>query len=95
MIVKANLVRAFAPIWQIILPWIRALGDGLVWISNQLIRFINFLTGSNIKPLQGFQEAKQVVDDFKRIASPTKDLFDLKDPNKQARNQKKYKRHSK
>lgn len=85
MIVKANLVRAFAPIWQIILPWIRALGDGLVWISNQLIRFINFLTGSNIKPLQGFQEAKQVVDDFKRISSPTKDLFDLKDPNKQAR----------
>ena len=85
MIVKANLVRAFAPIWQIILPWIRALGDGLVWISNQLIRFINFLTGSNIKPLQGFQEAKQVVDDFKRIASPTRDLFDLKDPNKQAR----------
>lgn len=85
MIVKANLVRAFAPIWQVILPWIRALGDGLVWISNQLIRFINFLTGSKIKPLQGFQEAKQVVDDFKRIASPTKDLFDLKDPNKYAK----------
>ena len=89
MIVKANLVRAFAPIWQIILPWIRALGDGLVWISNQLIRFINFLTGSKIKPLQGFQEAKQVIDDFKRIASPTKDLFDLKDPDKQARELKK------
>lgn len=85
MIVKANLVRAFAPIWQIILPWIRALGDGLVWISNQLIKFINFLTGSKIKPLQGFQEAKQVVDDFKRISSPTKDLFDLKDPNKYAK----------
>ena len=89
MIVKANLVRAFAPIWKIILPWIRALGDGLVWISNQLIRFINFLTGSKIKPLQGFQEAKQVVDDFNRIASPTKDLFDLKDPNVQARELKK------
>lgn len=85
MIVKANLVRAFAPIWQVILPWIRALGDGLVWISNQLIKFVNFLTGSNIKPLQGFQEAKQVVDDFKRISSPTKDLFDLKDPNKYAK----------
>lgn len=85
MIVKANLVRAFAPIWQIILPWIRALGDGLVWISNQLIKFINFLTGSKIKPLEGFKEAKQVVDDFKRIASPTKDLFDLKDPNKYAK----------
>lgn len=89
MIVKANLVRAFAPIWKIILPWIRALGDGLVWISNQLIRFINFLTGSKIKPLQGFQEAKQVVDDFNRIASPTKDLFNLKDPNEQARELKK------
>lgn len=89
MIVKANLVRAFAPIWQVILPWIRALGDGLVWISNQLIRFINFLTGSKIKPLQGFQEAKQVVDDFNRIASPNKDLFDLKDPNEQARELKK------
>lgn len=85
MIVKANLVRAFAPIWQIILPWIRALGEGLVWISNQLIRFINYLTGSKIKPLEGFKEAKQVVDDFNRIASPTKDLFDLKDPNKYAK----------
>lgn len=85
MIVKANLVRAFAPIWQIILPWIRALGEGLVWISNQLIKFINYLTGSKIKPLEGFKEAKQVVDDFKRIASPTKDLFDLKDPNKYAK----------
>lgn len=85
MIVQANLIRAFSPIWRIILPWIRALGDGLVWISNQLIRFINFLTGSNIKPLQGFQDAKQVVDDFKRISSPTKDLFDLKDPNKYAK----------
>lgn len=85
MIVKANLVRAFAPIWQIILPWIRALGEGLVWISNQLIKFINYLTGSKIKPLEGFKEAKQVVDDFNRIASPTKDLFDLKDPNKYAK----------
>lgn len=82
MLVKANLVRAFAPIWQIILPFIRLLGEGLLWLSKIFIRFINFLTGSNIKPVETFKEAKQVVGDFYKIASPKKEMFDLEKPQK-------------
>lgn len=77
IVIRANLIRAFAPVWQIILPIIRALGEGIVWITNQLIRFINFLTGSNIKPLNigDWKEAKQVVGDFYKEVSPKKDMF--------------------
>lgn len=82
MLVKANLVRAFAPIWQIILPFIRLLGEGLLWLSKIFIKFINFLTGSNIKPVETFKEAKQVVGDFYKIASPKKEMFDLEKPQK-------------
>lgn len=82
MLVKANLVRAFAPIWQIILPFIRLLGEGLLWLSKIFIRFINFLTGSNIKPVETFMEAKKVVGDFYKIASPKKEMFDLEKPQK-------------
>lgn len=82
MLVKANLVRAFAPIWQVILPFIRLLGEGLLWLSKIFIKFINFLTGSNIKPVETFKEAKRVVGDFYKIASPKKEMFDLEKPQK-------------
>lgn len=77
IVVKANLIRAFAPVWQIVLPIIRALGEGLVWVTNQLIRFINFLTGSKIEPLNigDWKIAKKVVGDFYKEVSPKKELF--------------------
>lgn len=84
--VKANLIRAFAPIWQVVLPWIRALGRGLVWLSNQLIRFINFLAGKEIiKPVKEIGEAQKVVSNFMKIASPKKEMFDLKKPAKKTK----------
>lgn len=94
MVIRANLIRAFAPVWQIVLPIIRALGEGIVWITNQLIRFINFLTGKKIKPLEikDWREAKQVVGDFYKEVSPKKELFpELKlkeqvEPTKKIRN---------
>lgn len=77
VVVKANLIRAFAPVWQIILPVIRTLGEGLVWVTNQLIRFINFITGSKIKPLDisEWRTAKKVVGDFYKEVSPKRELF--------------------
>lgn len=80
MMVKANIIRAFAPIWQVVLPWIRLLGEGLLWLSKIFIKFINFLTGSKIKPVETFKESKQVVDDFYKIASPKKEMFNLEKP---------------
>lgn len=83
LFVKANLIRAFAPILQVVLPWIRALGRGLVWLSNQLIRFINFLAGKEIiKPVKEIEEAQKVVSNFMKIASPKKEMFDLEKPAK-------------
>lgn len=84
--VKANLIRAFAPIWQAVLPWIRLLGEGLLWLSKLLINFINWLTGSKIKPVETFKEAKSVVGDFYKIASPKKEMFNLVDPVKKIKN---------
>lgn len=94
--VKANLIRAFAPIWQVVLPWIRALGRGLVWLSNQLIRFINFLAGKEIiKPVKEIGEAQKVVSNFMKIASPKKDMFDIKKPEKTKKRVKKIKDETK
>lgn len=86
MLVRANLIRAFAPIWQVVLPWIRLLGEGLLWLSKILINFINWLTGSKIKPVETFKEAKSVVGDFYKIVSPKKEMFNLVDPVKKIKN---------
>lgn len=84
-LVKANLVRAFAPIWQAVLPWIRALGMGLLWLSNQMIRFINWVAGRQIiKPVNDLKEAQKVVSDFMKIASPTRAMFNFEKPSKSA-----------
>lgn len=86
LIVKANLIRAFAPIWQVVLPWIRALGRALVWLSNRLISFINYLAGREIiKPVKEIGEAQKVVSNFMKIASPKKEMFDLEKPAKKSK----------
>lgn len=86
LIVKANLIRAFAPIWQVVLPWIRALGRALVWLSNRLISFINYLAGREIiKPVKEIGEAQKVVGNFMKIASPKKEMFDLEKPAKKTK----------
>ena len=96
LIVKANLIRAFAPIWQVVLPWIRALGRALVWLSNRLIGFINYLAGREIiKPIKEVKEAQKVVSDFMKIASPKKDMFDIKKPEKTKKRVKKIKDETK
>ena len=86
LIVKANLIRAFAPIFQVILPWIRALGRGLIWITNLIIKLINFLAGGElIKPIESVKEAQKTVQDFYKIASPKKSMFNLEKPAKQTK----------
>lgn len=66
-IVKANLVNAFMPIWQAILPWIRALGEGLAWLSQQLVNFINLFAGGNAKVIRSVEEAKPALREFKEL----------------------------
>lgn len=47
--VRANLVTAFYPIYQAILPALRSLGRALEWITSQLAVFISTLTGTSLK----------------------------------------------
>lgn len=63
-LVKANLINAFYPIWRVILPWIRLLGEAIVWLSQRLVSFINFLTGSKSKVVTTVGEANRVINGF-------------------------------
>ncbi len=66
-LIKANLINAFQPIIQVILPWIRLLGEGLVWLSQLAVDFVNFFTGGNAKVISSFKEAKSTVQDFEDL----------------------------
>lgn len=63
-IVKANLINAFYPIWRVVLPWIRLLGEAIVWLSQRLVSFINFLTGSKSKIITTVGDANRVISGF-------------------------------
>lgn len=97
VVIRANMIRAFAPVWKHILPIIRLLGEGIVWLTNQLIRFINFVTGSKIKPLNvgDWKEAKQVVGNFYKEISPKKEMFPEINISKQVQPTKKISKNAK
>lgn len=66
-LIKANLINAFKPIIQVILPWIRLLGEGILWLSQRIVDFINFFTGGNAKLVSNVKEAKSTVKDFEGL----------------------------
>ena len=72
LVLKANLINAFAPIMRIILPWIRALADGIAWLAQRFVEFINWLTGSNAKVVFSPFEAKDVVQSYEDLVQPQK-----------------------
>ena len=73
LIVKANLIRALQ------FGNCITMDSALVWLSNRLISFINYLAGREIiKPVKEIGEAQKVVSNFMKIASPKKDMFDIK-----------------
>ncbi len=57
--VRANLVTAFYPIYQSVLPAIRALGQALSWITGQVASFMAMLTGTSVNANQ--QGAKDMM----------------------------------
>lgn len=57
--IRANLVTAFYPIYQAVLPAIRALGQALSWVTGQVASFIAMLTGTSVKANQ--QGAKDMM----------------------------------
>lgn len=75
-LLKANLINAFTPIVRIVLPWIRAFVSGLVWLSQQLVRFINSLTGSNIEIAKTSEQAKKINDNFYALTHNVKSSSD-------------------
>lgn len=70
--VKANLMTAFYPIYQAVLPAIRALGQGLSWVTGQIASFIAMITGTSIKVNQ--QGAKSLMAQSVVIKDQTKQL---------------------
>lgn len=72
LVLKANLINAFAPIMRVILPWIRALADGIAWLAQRFVEFINWLTGSNAKVVFSPFEAKNVVQSYEDLVHPPK-----------------------
>lgn len=72
LVLKANLINAFAPIMRVVLPWIRALADGLVWLAQKFVDFINWLTGSNAKIVYSPFEAQGIVQSYSDLVSPQK-----------------------
>lgn len=50
--VSSNLFTAFYPIYQAILPALRALGQGLAWVTGQIAAFIAMLTGTSVRANQ-------------------------------------------
>lgn len=77
LIIRANLINAFLPIMRVVLPWIRALGDWLVWLSQKLVEFVNFITGGNAKVVSSVSEAQSTIDDYNVVLG---NIEDVKEP---------------
>lgn len=47
--VRANLLTAFMPIWQAILPALQALGRALAWVTSHIAAFVSMLFGKSVQ----------------------------------------------
>ena len=50
--IKANLLTAFAPIYQAVLPLLKKMGQAIVWVTQYLAKLISLLTGTSLKDNQ-------------------------------------------
>lgn len=79
--IKANLLTAFAPIYEAVLPALRELGKFLSWASLQLATFISALFGKTLSQSQkSAQKISRVVD-----SSTKKQKKGLKSVSKEAK----------
>lgn len=47
--IKANLLTAFAPIYQAVLPLLKKMGEAIVWVTQYLAKLISLLTGTSLE----------------------------------------------
>lgn len=47
--IKANLLTAFAPIYQAVLPLLKKMGQAIVWVTQYLAKLISLLTGTSLE----------------------------------------------
>ena len=79
--IKANLLTAFAPIYNAVLPALRELGKFLSWISLQLATFMSALFGKTLSQSQkSAQQISKVID-----SSTKKQKKGLKSVSKEAK----------
>ena len=57
--IKGNLLTAFAPIWQTILPWLQTFMNVLAKVTAYVAAFINMLMGKSVKASQAAAKALQ------------------------------------
>lgn len=50
--IKANLLTAFAPIYQAVLPLLKKMGQAIVWVTQYLAKLISLLTGTSLEANQ-------------------------------------------
>lgn len=62
--IKANLLTAFAPIYQAVLPLLKKMGEAIVWVTQYLAKLISLLTGTSLEVNQ--QSARNMDFEVKR-----------------------------
>lgn len=62
--IKANLLTAFAPIYQAVLPLLKKMGQAIVWVTQYLAKLISLLTGTSLEVNQ--QSARNMDFEVKR-----------------------------
>lgn len=56
-VTKGNLLTAFQPILDVIMPALSTLGSGLVYVTGLLMQFVSLLTGKSIAQMQSSAKA--------------------------------------
>lgn len=56
-ITKGNLLTAFQPILDVIMPALSILGNGLAYVTGLLVQFVSLLTGKSISQMQAAAKA--------------------------------------
>lgn len=77
--IKSNLLTAFAPIYEAVLPALRELGKFLSWVSLQLATFMSFLFGKTLDQTQqsAYNMNKTINSSTKALKNQSKALKDV------------------
>ncbi len=87
-VTKGNLLTAFQPILEAVMPALSALGSGLVYVTGLLAQFMSLLTGKSLSQMQASakaadKEAKAIKGVGKEAKNARNELYSFDEINKQ------------